>query len=89
MMMLSDLQFVSFAKQLLGRSLSDMHMALRAPLTVLAFVVKNIFLMYPVTMFMLLSWQDCFKVRHLEVVPVPYLLACSYSERLKGFGSKM
>lgn len=86
MTMLSDLQFVSFAKQLLGRSLSDMHMALRAPLTVLAFVVKNIFLMYPVTMFMLLSWQDCFKVRHL---PGPYLLVCSCNEKLEGFGSKM
>ena len=63
--MLSGLQFVSFAKQFLGRSLSEMHMALRVPLTVFAFVLKNIFLMYPVTMFMLLSWQDCFRVSEI------------------------
>ena len=60
-------QFVRVAKQVLGSSLSDAHAVVRLPLTLLAFVLKNIVLMYPVTVFMLLSWEHCFKVRFSPV----------------------
>ena len=35
---------------------------LRLPLIVLAYILKNLVLMYPVLLFMLLSWEHCYKV---------------------------
>ena len=62
LLLFSILQFVRVAKQIMGSSLSDVHVVVRLPLSILAFVLKNVVLMYPVTMFMLLSWEHCFKV---------------------------
>lgn len=55
-------QFIGFMKRVLGGSLSDCSLPLRAVLTVLAFVLRNVLLFYPLILFMLLSWERCVKV---------------------------
>lgn len=57
------LQFTVFLRHLFGSSLSDMNLALRIPLSLAAYLLKNCILMYPLTCFMLLRWDHCYKVR--------------------------
>ncbi len=56
------LQFISFMKWLLGGTLSEFSLPLRALLTLAAFILRNVLLFYPLMLFMLLSWDLCFKV---------------------------
>jgi lysophospholipid acyltransferase 5 len=56
----AEKSFVRFARQVLGGPLSERHATVRIPLSLLAYILKNLILMFPVTCFMLLSWERCF-----------------------------
>ncbi|CAI8007646.1 Lysophospholipid acyltransferase 5 [Geodia barretti] len=56
------------AKKLLGGELSDTPAVVRVPLSLIAYCLKNLILMYPTTLFMLLSWTQCYAVRHVCMI---------------------
>lgn len=58
---LAERRFSSFLRRLFGSSLSEMSTAVRIPLTLAAYVLKNCILMYPLLTFMLLKWSQCYK----------------------------
>ena len=59
------LQFVKVAKHLTGcDSMSDVNLVPRLVLLPVVYVLKTYALLYPLTLFMLLSWSDCYKVKH-------------------------
>ena len=61
--LLSFIQFIKFAQRVSGcDSLWDVHLVVRLPLLPLVYLVKTFALLYPLSLFMLLSWSDCYKV---------------------------
>lgn len=58
---MAERKLISFLRRLLGSSLSDMSAPVGVPLTVAAYLLKNIILMYPLVVFMLLKWSECYK----------------------------
>lgn len=76
----AERQFIKFAKRVTGcETLWDVHVALRLPLLPVVYLVKTFALLYPLSLFMLLSWNDCYKfmkgvyfIGH--VVPVGWIL---------------
>ncbi|XP_064385418.1 lysophospholipid acyltransferase 5-like isoform X1 [Halichondria panicea] len=61
MLLFAERSFISFMKWLLGGTLSEFSLPLRALLTLAAFILRNVLLFYPLMLFMLLSWDLCFK----------------------------
>ena len=63
---LLSLQFIKFLKRVLGCSLSDMSLGAQVPLMIIAYFSKNFLLLYPLSVFMLLTWESCYKVRAMR-----------------------
>lgn len=58
------LQFIKVAKHLTGcNSISEVNLAPRLLLLPVVYLMKTYALLYPLSLFMLLSWSDCYKVR--------------------------
>jgi hypothetical protein len=57
------LQFVKVAKHLTGcNSISELHLVPRLVLLPVVYLMKTYALLYPLSLFMLLSWNDCYRV---------------------------
>ena len=57
------LQFIKVVKHLTGcNSISEVHLVPRLALLPVVYLLKTYALLYPLSLFMLLSWSDCYKV---------------------------
>ena len=79
----SPSQFIATVQRVLGGPLTQTHPVIKVPLTLLAYCLKNLMLMYPVTCFMLLSWDQCYAVRHTHTHTRTPMLAFSLIQFMK------
>ena len=61
-------QFIKTMRRVMGQPLSEFPAVVRLPLSLLAYTLMNILILYGGTCFGLLSWERCLYVRLLQLV---------------------